>query len=143
MPEPTPLSVYKGIAHPWQCDGLGHLTTRHYVAMFDDASYHFLYEVFGWSGASDPEGRRAWVDARHVIDYQLEILAGDLLEIHATLSHVGTKSITVDYRMSKRDTGESAATLQSTGVLFDLAARRALAMDDELRSAAQRHLVED
>ena len=28
--------VHKGVAHPWQCDVLGHLTTRFYVAMFDE-----------------------------------------------------------------------------------------------------------
>ena len=32
--------VQKSVAHPWMCDVLGHLTTRHYVAMFDDAAYH-------------------------------------------------------------------------------------------------------
>ncbi|SVB69421.1 uncharacterized protein METZ01_LOCUS222275, partial [marine metagenome] len=24
--------VQKSVAHPWMCDVLGHLTTRHYVA---------------------------------------------------------------------------------------------------------------
>ena len=46
------LSVYRGVAHPWLADVMGHMTTRHYVAMFDDASYHFLFEAFGWSGDS-------------------------------------------------------------------------------------------
>ena len=35
--------VQKNVAHPWMCDVLGHMTTRHYVAMFDDAAYHMLY----------------------------------------------------------------------------------------------------
>jgi len=39
--------VQKNVAHPWMCDILGHMTTRHYVAMFDDAAYHMLYTVFG------------------------------------------------------------------------------------------------
>ena len=44
------ILVQKSVAHPWMCDVLGHMTTRHYVAMFDDSSYHFLYTVFGWTG---------------------------------------------------------------------------------------------
>ena len=29
------ISVYKAVAHPWQCDVLGHMTTRFYTGMFD------------------------------------------------------------------------------------------------------------
>ena len=49
--------VQKNVAHPWMCDVLGHMTTRHYIAMFDDAAYHMLYTVFGWIGASDAENK--------------------------------------------------------------------------------------
>ena len=77
----TPMKVLTGVAQPWQCDVLGHLTTRFYVALFDDASYHFLFELFGWSGASDDEGRRAFVDARHVIDYRAEPFRPRVLEL--------------------------------------------------------------
>ncbi len=136
------IPVYTGIAQPWQCDVLGHLTTRFYVAMFDDASYHFLFELFGWSGASDDDGRRAFVDARHVIDYRAEVNAGDLLEITAQLTRVGTKSMVARYAMRDRKTGELAATLEATYVLFDLASRSALALDETLRAQAGKHLVE-
>ena len=54
------IVVQKSVAHPWMCDVLGHMTTRFYLNMFDDASYHILYEVFGWSGASDDKGERGW-----------------------------------------------------------------------------------
>lgn len=134
--------VHKGIAQPWECDSLGHLTTRFYVAMFDEASYHFLFEAFGWSGASDAEGRRAFVDARHVIDYRSEVKAGDLLEIRARLTRVGTKSLVVAYEMVDRKDGMVAATLEATYVLFDLVERRALAMDDVLRRQAEGLLVD-
>ena len=78
------ISVHKAVAHPWQCDILGHLTTRYYVGMFDDASYHFIYEVFGWVGNQDADGNRAWVDVQHLIKYQAEVAAGDLLEANQT-----------------------------------------------------------
>ena len=41
------MVVNKAVAHPWECDVIGHLTTRFFVAMFDGASYHFLFSVFG------------------------------------------------------------------------------------------------
>lgn len=139
--EPTnALSVYKGIAQPWECDSLGHLTTRFYTAMFDDASYHFLFELFGWSGASDSAGQRAFVDVRHEVDFRDEVKAGELLEIQARLERVGTKSMVARYDMIKRGNGGIAASLRATYVLFDLQTRRGLTLDDTLRSQASKFL---
>jgi acyl-CoA thioester hydrolase len=136
------MSVYKGVAQPWECDSLGHLTTRFYTAMFDDASYHFLFELFGWTGASDAAGERAFVDVRHEVDFRDEVHAGELLEIHACLEGVGTKSLVARYDMIKRGSGGIAASLRATYVLFDLEERHALPLDETLRNLAERRLNE-
>ena len=136
------IGVQKCVAHPWMCDVLGHLTTRFYVGMFDDASYHLLHTVFGWTGASDGAGKTAWVDARHLIEYRAEVTAGDLLEIHAGLTRIGTKSITVCYRMTNLENNETAATTEVIYVLFDLEKREGIALTDELRERASKYLME-
>lgn len=135
--------IHTAVAHPWLCDSLGHMTTRYYVAMFDDASYHLLHRIFGWNGASNDDNSLGWVDARHVIDYQAEVSAGDLLEIRAVLDKVGNKSITGSYEMFNLNTGEVAASLQCIYVLFDLNARQAAAMSDDLRQQAEIFLRQD
>lgn len=137
------ISVHKNIAHPWQCDVLGHMTTRFYVAMFDDASYHFLHHLFGWNGARDENGQFGWVDVRHTINYQAEVNAGDLLEARAELLKVGGKSMTVSYEMINLGSGDVAATLESVVVLFDLVKRHAVTIPDELRSVAKQHIKAD
>ena len=134
------LVVNKAVAHPWECDVIGHLTTRFYVAMFDDASYHFLFDVFGWSGATDETGENGWVDVRHVIEYQAEVSAGDVLEIRASLVKIGSKSITARYEMINLGKDEVAATLECIYVLFDMQARAGLVLSDQLRQAASKHL---
>lgn len=134
------ISVHRGVAHPWQCDVLGHLTTRYYVGMFDDASYHFFYEIFGWVGASNSSGKLGWVDVNHNINYQAEARAGDLLEVRAKLTKVGGKSIQASYEMKNLKSGEVAATLDAVYVLFDLDDRKAVAIDDRLRSQATQAL---
>ena len=106
------ISVQRSVAHPWMCDVLGHLTTRHYVGMFDDAAYHFLYAVFGWTGASDDAGKMAWVDVRHLIEYRNEVAPGGLLEIHACLTRIGTKSMTARYEMKNLGSNAVAATME-------------------------------
>lgn len=135
------LLVNKGVAHPWVCDLMGHMPTRHYMVLFDDASYHFLFQVFGWSGNSDTRSGYGWVDVRHEIEYLAEVSTGDILEIRAGVSKIGGKSITVRYEMHNQVRNELAATLQCTCVLFDLAARKATPLTDDMRAAAGRHLL--
>lgn len=134
------LVVNKGIAQPWECDVMGHLTTRFYVAMFDDASYHLLYQVFGWTISANDSGKFGWADVRHVIEYQAEVSAGDVLEIRACVQKVGTKSFTAKYEMINLAKDEVAATLESVCVYFDLEARRAIALTDEMKTRAQTFL---
>lgn len=137
------ISVHKSVAQPWQCDVLEHLTTRYYVGMFDDASYHFIYDVFGWVGNQDADGKLAWVDVQHLIKYQAEVAPGDLLEVRASLMKIGNKSITACYVMQNLKTGEVAATLEAVYVLFDLEARCGVKIGDDLRSAAAKYLETD
>ncbi len=137
------ISVHKGVAHPWQCDVLGHMTTRFYTAMFDDASYHFLHHLFGWNGARNESGKLGWVDVRHTTNYQAEVAAGDLLEVRAELATVGGKSMTLSYEMINLGSADIAATLESVVVLFDLEQRRAVEIPDDLRAVAKKHIGSD
>tara|TARA_Y100001970_G_scaffold73022_1_gene92612 strand:- start:257 stop:673 length:417 start_codon:yes stop_codon:yes gene_type:complete len=132
--------VQKSVAHPWMCDVLGHMTTRHYVAMFDDAAYHMLYEVFGWTGSSDDENKIAWADVNHTIDYKSEVSEGDILEIEAKLKKIGNKSITIYYEMRNLGKNEVAASLQVISVLFDLESRESVEISEELKKLASKHL---
>ena len=135
------IVVQKGVAHPWMCDVIGHMTTRHYVAMFDDAAYHLLYAVFGWAGASDPDGKMGWSDARHIIEYKTEVLAGDVLAVRAGLTRVGTKSITIFYEMANLGKNEIAATLECVCVLIDLEARKSIELSEDLREIASKYVL--
>ena len=39
--------MIRAVVHPWLCDMMGHLTTRHYVGMFDDAAYALFAQATG------------------------------------------------------------------------------------------------
>ena len=133
------MLVNKAVAHPWFCDVLQHMTTRYYVAMFDDASYHLLATVFDWPGAISANGEMGFVDVRHVIEYKAEVSAGDILDIHAGVTKVGGKSLTVTYQMNNLSKQELAATFECVYVLFDMHERTALPLTDGLREKALAH----
>jgi len=134
------LVVNKSIAQPWECDVMGHMTTRFYVAMFDDASYHFLFTVFGWTISGHESKKFGWADVRHVIEYKSEVSAGDVLEIRARLQKIGTKSFTVLYEMVDLSKKEVVCTQESICVYFDLEARQAISITSEMRAAAEQYL---
>ena len=130
------MGGFRAVAHPWQCDVMGHLTTRYYIGMFDDAAYHFLYQAFGWSGADAAQGV-GFADVRHEIDYEAEVQAGDLLEISGRMEKLGGKSVTMIYEMRNLVREEIAARMMSVSVCFDTKARKAIAIPDEWRARAE------
>ncbi len=140
MNEKAMITCYKGTAQPWFCDVMGHMNIRHYMAMFDESSYQLLFEVFGWTGNPDNNGGQGWADVKHVIEYQAEVLAGDLLEVRGCITKVGNKSIGIHYEMTNSAKNELAATLDCVCVLLDLESRNAVPLSDTQRDHATRFL---
>lgn len=134
------LSLYKGVVHPWLCDVMGHMTTRHYLAMFDDASYHMIAETFGWG--DEGERRNGWVDVRQVIEYKDELKAGALTEVKGAMKKIGNKSVVYYYELYDARTGALSATLETTSVYFDLVERVGVPLTDEMKERASKYLVE-
>ena len=129
--------VYSGVVHPWLCDAMGHLTTRHYMGMFDDASYGLLHQAFGYAGPTGAFEGKGWADVKHVLEYKGEVAAGTLVEIRGELVKLGGKSLTARYEMVNLATGEVAATMEAITAFFDLAARKAVPITDAMRSSAK------
>ena len=128
--------VYTGVVHPWLCDAMGHLTTRHYMAMFDDASYHLLHAAFGYAGPSGDFAGKGWADVKHVLEYKGEVGAGTLVEVRGEVVKLGGKSVTARYELVNLATGEVAATMEAVSAFFDLQARKAIPLTDAMRDRA-------
>ena len=74
-------------------------------------------------------------------EFQLEIgtlaRAGDLIDIHSCLAHLGGSSLRFCHRMTDGVTGEGIAELSQFGVHLDLDARRPARIPDDLRERAR------
>lgn len=134
-------SLYKGVVHPWHCDVMGHLNTRYYHAMFDDASYQLLNEATGWSATSPDWQGKGFADVHNSLDYIGELKAGELVEIYGGISATGNSSFTTHYTMTNKETGEVAATMMAKLIYFDLVARQSLTLTDELKAMMQERWV--
>ncbi|KPL66822.1 hypothetical protein SZ64_01125 [Erythrobacter sp. SG61-1L] len=122
-----------GVVQPWDCDVMGHFTVRRYAAVFDDASYQLLWAMTGEPPVA-PDGGLGWADVKQVYEYHAEMRAGDLYEITGRPVRLGTSSVTVEYRMQRRGSGDLVASMTSSLVRFDLAARRASPIEGEMRA---------
>ncbi len=132
MPEPKFLETYRGVVHPWLCDAMGHLTTRHYMAMFDDAAWHMMLQL-GDQPHRARENQLGWADVRHEIEYFHELPVGTLVIVRSALLRLGGKSVTCKYEMHNAESHELCAAMTATSVRFDLKARAAIPVEPELR----------
>jgi acyl-CoA thioester hydrolase len=127
------IETARTVAHPWQCDVMGHLSTPNYLAIFDIASYH-LFAAAGASPSRTVPAGLGWADVRHEIEYKTEIKAGALLRVQSATVRVGGKSVTHRHELRDVDDDGLRATLLATTVAFDLQARAAVPIPEALRA---------
>lgn len=111
------------VVHPWHCDAMGHLTTRHYLGMFDDAGYH-LFAALGYDPVQGKREHQGWADVSHQIDYRSELAAGALVRIEGRVTALGRASIGTAFRMIETGSERLCATLAGRTVCFDVEQRR-------------------
>jgi acyl-CoA thioester hydrolase len=124
------LITFAGVAHPWFCDKMGHMNVRHYMAMFDDASFQLLGQVDGVPG-------QGWADVRYEIDYVHETSAGTLVTIRSYVEKVGRSSLTYVHVLADSLSGTVHAKARVVSVRFDLDERRKAEIEADRRARAE------
>lgn len=125
------IKSFTGVVHPWLCDAMGHMNSRHYVAMFDDATYVVIAHLGYRPGAG-----YGWVDVRNEVDYVKELPAGATVEIFSAVARIGNKSLTVYSEMRSFEGSPICARMRAVLVYFDLEQRCALPISQEIRDKA-------
>lgn len=132
------IETFVGVVHPWMCDAMGHLNVRHYVGMFDDASFQLIGRITG----TDAAAALGWADVRMEIDYAHETLAGTLVTIRSVVEKVGNSSLTYTHEMRGTLDGVLHARMRTVTVRFDLKARGKTELEPAVRAAATALLAE-
>ena len=122
---------------PRDCDILGHMNVAAYVDAVSDAMF-IIQGMAGLDRAAMVTTQRSFVAARLECDYRAEMLAGDVLRMDSRVLHVGTKSARFGHVMTRASDGAVVFVAENVSVHFDLAARRALPIQDDLRQALDR-----
>ncbi len=138
---PREIETYRGVAHPWLCDAFGHLNTRHQMAMFDDAGFHFLHAI-GPRAEQMAADRKGWADVRLEVDLKDEVPLGGLVVVRSHLVRVGKTSLTYAHQMHSADDDRLHTAAQLVTVYFDLEARRAIPLPRETLDKAAPFLAD-
>ncbi|ESX77930.1 acyl-CoA thioesterase [Mesorhizobium sp. M0309] len=126
------IETYVGVVHPWMCDAMGHLNVRHYVAMFDDASFQLLGRI----AAPNLTPTLGWADVRMEIDYAHETAVGTLVTIRSVVEKVGKSSLTYLHEMRGTLDDVLYARVLTVTVRFDLSLRSKIDLEADARHAA-------
>jgi acyl-CoA thioester hydrolase len=132
------IETYRGVAFPWLCDQMGHLTTFRYVEMFDTASYHFGHML---GIEFEPGGDLGQADVRQEIDYKAEVPVGTLLLVRSGVVSLGRKSYRTGHVMTSVNGDTEFACLEAVTVFFDLKARKSAPFPKGFAAAATAHLI--
>ena len=129
--------TYRGAVYPWHCDHMGHMNVMWYVGKFDEATWQLLSSLGLYPARLRSKGiGMAAVEQR--LEYNRELLAGDLLTIRSSVQEVREKAIILLHEMTNDETGELAARTTITGVCIDTTTRKARPLPDDIRERAAR-----
>jgi acyl-CoA thioester hydrolase len=118
------VETYRGVVYPWLCDQMGHCNVQHYMAMYDQSSIHLFLEI-GLNPELMSEQQLGFADVKHVVEYKAEMRAGAAIKGEGRIVEIGNSSIRHEHR------------LLDANSLFDLAARRACPLPDNMRAKAE------
>jgi acyl-CoA thioester hydrolase len=135
------VETMRGYAHPWLCDVMGHLNSRHIFALFDDATFQ-LFALLDYPFAEQQKSGLGWADVHLEIDLSHEVPAGTALVVRTGIVKLGTKSFTCCHELFTAYSEVLHARMTAVIACFDLTARRAAPLPNAFRERAQPYMTD-
>lgn len=110
--------THRSTVQQWECDHMGHMNVRHYMAKFDDAAWSF-FSMIGITNSYFKEQNAGVAAVDHHVTYKKELMPGDSVVIHTELAVLEGKKFKMIHSMSNSVSGELVATCELFGVHLD------------------------
>lgn len=131
------IETGRNVVDGGMCDQMGHLTTRIYTALFDEASYE-LVKACGYQ-VDETQG---FVDLELNMKFIAEIREGGEFYIKSGIVKLGNSSFTAMHYMFNATDDSLISTCEEKAVIFDLQKRKSKPMTDEFKKLASGFLVD-
>jgi acyl-CoA thioester hydrolase len=131
--------VHKGAVLAGDCDEHGLMRADGVIARIWDGVPNS--PARGVRREGQPGGRIGSAALEYRIVYHRPVRAGDLLVVRSGLKAVGSKTTTWAHWLFDGGSGAAVAAAEAVGVSFDLAARKAVDMEEEVRRALEELVI--
>ncbi len=133
--------THRSTVQAWECDHMGHMNVRHYMAKFDDAAWTFL-SMLGITNRYFEDHNAGVAAIDHQVSYMRELMPGDSVIIHTQLALLEGKKFKMIHKMSDAVSGDEVASCELFGVHMDRSVRRAANFPEEILQKAQAFLAD-
>lgn len=124
--------TYRGVAHPWHCDHMGHMNVKNYVGKFDEASWNFFSEI-GLSAKRMNDENTGVAALQQNITYMREVFPGETVVVNSRVLGLKGKIIRFVHEMTIGETGEPCATCEFTVVHMDRKSRKSIPFPKDIQ----------
>ena len=123
-------------------DAMGHMNVRWYMALYDQATWHF-FESIGMTMDYFENHHAGAFALRHFLNYFSEIHAGQDVAVHTRTLGRSEKRFHFMHFIINETTGQAASSFESLGTHADLKARRSAPFPAAIAEALDAHLARD
>jgi acyl-CoA thioester hydrolase len=120
---------------------MGHMNVMHYVAKFDEATWH-VFARMGITPTYLRQNGRGMAAVRQNITYRRELVPGDLVSVRSGVLELRERVIRFYHEMKNEETGEVVATTVITGVHMDTQTRKACPFPEDIMDRGQSLIVD-
>lgn len=130
----------RGTIEAWECDARGNLHPRFFMSRCSDAVTH-LQRHYGLTPDYRKEHGLGSAALEYNIEFQQNFRAGDVLITKSGLREMHGKTQQFFHWFINAATGDTVATVETTGTLFDFETRKSVPMPDDLRALAEPNFI--
>jgi len=116
-------------------DPQGHVNNAGFITYLEHARVNYIRQLGLWDGKSFLE--IGFILARVEMDFKKPILMTDAVEVGVKVSHLGNKSLDMNYLIRESNTGQIFAEGRTIQVAYDYETQKTIPVPDHWRDVIQ------
>lgn len=135
MPSPNYLETFRTVIRQDDCDALGHMNVQHYFRVVSEGMFVMMARL-GLGLEEIARRQLSFAVVRTEADFRRELHVGDVIALDSTITRMDDKLVVFHHQLRTGPGDDVAMEVDYKCVLLNLERRRAVAVPDDIRSAA-------
>jgi acyl-CoA thioesterase FadM len=111
---------------------MGHLSSKFYFELYEEASYALMQTVFGWNRSAAARRSKGWANLRQEVSYSKELRLDDRLEIYGEITFAKKSLVKSEFEMREALTQSVSSSMKMISCYFDLRERKQISLSPEM-----------